>query len=143
MPSLRSRSRSSAWSGALSRKTVSRSQSFWKAWLKKRSFWRSSKMATAVLSWSSVSAWLRSVRSYSAETFSISVTSLARPAEPDGPATSVTAKTLRSPPTTVETRAKDRLGQVMRGDGLPAAVPRNCRSLSTAVSAVSVSTAAA
>ena len=38
LPSLRSRSISSALSGALARKPWSRSHSFWKAWLKKRSF---------------------------------------------------------------------------------------------------------
>ena len=61
LPSLRRRSSSSALSGALSRKATSRSQSFWNAWLKKRSFSLASKIATAVVRWSSVSAWLLGV----------------------------------------------------------------------------------
>ena len=48
--------------GRARQKLCSRSHSFWNAWLKKRSFWFASKIATAVVSRSSVSAWLRIVR---------------------------------------------------------------------------------
>jgi hypothetical protein len=54
--------------------------------LKKRSFSLLSKIATAVVSWSSVSAWLLTMRSYSSRIASISLLSTAIPAEPSPPA---------------------------------------------------------
>ncbi|MNT25723.1 hypothetical protein D3C72_1612570 [compost metagenome] len=99
----RSRSSSSPWSGRDSRNSGSRSQSFWKGWLKNCRRRSRSKIATGVSRCSSVSAWLFSVRASSSRSASSPLTSTAMPHEPDGSRMSTTSKKVRLPRTAVET----------------------------------------